>query len=621
MATNYEKRLENGVEVVRRESVPGSQVFDTIVPGGLPAGATRVNLATRRAVSYARSTDKRTLNLTQFIGSQINSKCVFNAGVRLDSISLDDWRKMGVNRIGQYACNQDDDGQAPLNIIGARFDDVPAGEKFFMHDEAALHGPYEGHRFWMAPLSEIEARYDSVIPALGANVYWCANVEISSYWTRAMYFEPNTGKALLPWYGTWDDHKNESIVCEIDGQTRTLEQLDSQGLFVREQNLRRANRVQLMMRVARNKGLKVAYGASMAQGLSYIGHGQEAPRFNDDATPDVRFAGGDAAGNITLNGRQYKLTGSFYELEDWHCLYHYFAHADQRYAADPVTGFQIGSDAYHALTNYEDLWKQIWTYHPFGQSAALWAANRGKMRQINHVVPQVRLYELFYEFDDTRIPRGFGISVPELPKIDLPPYELHGIVAEHSLLDGDWGGGSTLFHAEGTPSQGIIYNLAQKEKWRLSMNTIEAIYQGIRDIEPVINWMADGATVLVETGVEVKLQGASTYKQIDFSAAFNYRGGGGYNAPQPLYITRYKQTSLGTEIRFGAAMEQRWDDQRTDTIRIPGIGNGNVIEVTLKGRSFHIFEVLFPTGVSNQTFIAKSVVDAWSKPGYAGRLS
>lgn len=614
MATDYEKRLENGVEVVRKESVPGSQAFDTIVVGGLPAGATRVNLATRRAFPYARSTAKRTLNLTQFIGSQINSKCVFNGGVRLDNISLDDWRTMGVNRIGQYACNQDDDGQAPLNIIGARFEDVPAGEKFFIHDEGALHGNLEGHGYWVASLADIEARYQSVIPSYGAGAYWCANIETSSYWARSMY-------DTVPHYGSWNDHKNDTIVCECDGQTRTLEQLDAQGLFTSEQNVRRANRLQIMMRVAKSKGLKVAYGSSMAQGLSYIGHGQEPQRFNDDANPDVRYAGGDASGNITLNGRQYKLTGSFYELEDWHCLYHYFFAADQRYAADPVTGFQIGSEAYHALTNYEDLWKQIWTDHPFGQSAALWAANRGKMRRINHVVPQVRLYELFYEFDDTRIPRSFGISLPELPKIDLPPYEPHGIVALHSLLDGDWGGGSALFHAEGSPSQGIIYNLAQKEKWRLSMNTIEAIYQGIRDIEPVVNWMADGATTLVETGVEVKLQGATTFNVIDFPHSFNYRGNGGYDPPQPLYVLRYKQTSLGTEVRFGAAMEQRWEEQRTDTIRIPGIGNGNVIEVTLKGRSFHVFEVLFPTGVSNQTFIAKSVVDAWSKPGYAGRLS
>jgi hypothetical protein len=460
-----------------------------------------------------------------------------------------------------------------------------------------------------------------VIPALGPNAYWFANIETCSYWTRDAYSEPAIGKVRYPHYGTWDEHKNESIVCEQDGVTRTLEQLDQQGLFLREQNVRRANRLQILLRVAKAKGMKVAYGSSMAQGLSYIGHGQEPQRFNDDANPDVRFAGGDAAGNITLNGRQYQLTGSFYALEDWHCLYHYFVHADQRYEADPVTGFQIGSQAYHDITNYENLWAKIWTDHPFGQSAALWSANRGKMRQLNHLIPQVRLYQLFYEFDDTRIPRGFGLNLPEQPKIDLPPYEIHGIVALHSLLDGDWGGGSALFHAEGSPSQGIIYNLAQKEKWRISMNSLEAIHQGIRDIESTVSWMADGASVLVETGVEVKLQGASDFNVIDFPRSFNYRGGGGYDPPQPLFALRYKETSRGLEIRFVASMEQRWEAQRTDTIRIPGKGSGCVIEVTLKGRGLHIFEVLIPTGTSNQTYIAKSIVDAWSKPGYGGRIA
>ncbi|WP_080057173.1 hypothetical protein [Spirosoma aerolatum] len=616
MSTYYEKRISaDGTVSYRPESTAGSEYFKGDPISQLPPGATAVRLASRVGRPHTYEAGKAQVNFIDIGGSK--SKYFMSVDFRPSTINHAQWIRFGNSKISKW-CSDQADGTN-------KFSDLPEFRKFDYSVEGGVlanpsGGPrLAGHYFYTATATQLEAAFMNNIPRYGAGAHWMANIEESNYWIWDYYDNPS------PNYPPWDAVKTQKIKCYSDGVERTLEQLRADvGRRTAEQNVRRSIGFALFLQVAGRGGAYAAFGSSAWQGeprtncLTYIN------RFLDDASIDVRYVEGytGVPGKVTFSGvtngqaysRTYEnMTGSFYKFETFHLDYHYYFSYEY-----------LGSN-FNAEPDYPTLYANSKNIHPFAREVGHWMANRIRLQDVHggKLIPSVRMHELEYEGDGSykeRTPAGFGLKPNAWgdggnPKIYVIPYVIRIMRMAHHFLEGETeGSGFHIFHAEGAPNQGIVYSFTQ-EKYNLHLHTVSALYAAARDMETILDKIVD---TTLTCDIDIKIGNTGSFQSVNGATAYAFGPDGSRGTMLPCAITRHKTTSEGLYVIFMMAMDQPWGTTRTDVIRIPGVGNGNTIKCTYKGPDLQVFEVLFPSGVSNTEFTAQSIIPAWTKPGYGG---
>lgn len=625
---NYQKRTLNGVVTYRPETIPGSAVFDGTPVSTLPSGAVVARYASRVGKLWQPELAKHTLNLAQF-GTASNSAQIYKFSIdfRPAEISHDQWRSYGINMISKWTSDQ---GTASSPGLTYPFSGVPDNQKFDYSTESHLHGGKEGHGFWASTLAEMEIQYRASIPAYGPGAHWTANIETSNYWARDAYHNDD-GSGGWGHYPRWADVKTNTIQLESTaainafGPSCSLETLFSNpGIQQQEADVRRANRLSIMLKCASRNGAYASYGSAAYQGEPKTDALSTSNRFLD-GNADVSHIPGYSGtpGTITLNGNTYTgLTGSFYKHETCHLDYHYYF--DCLYDGQAVgTQFLNSSSAYMQLTDYPTMYQKLTNKHPIAREVGHWLAIQKRLKEVHdgQSIPIIRMHELFYEDNYSRVPYAFNTPLGDgaPTKIWVAPYVARIQRMVPHFLEGEKpGSGFHIFHSNGAPNQGIIWNLATTPAYNHHLHTVTALFAASRDMQTVLDKI--NGSVLT-TDIDIKINNTGSFQTVNGVQAYALGPDGGQGTLLPCFVTRHKFTSAGTYVIFMGGMDQGWNTTRTDVIRIPGVGNGNTIKVTYKGPDLQFFEVLFPNGVSNTEFTAQSIVPVWQRSGYGGRIN
>lgn len=645
----------------RSSTMPGNQplIFALYSDGSrrcvtsLPANRPNSRVGGVVKLAYAPE-PKRVLNADQFgLDKYYSPNFKFSVDFRNITESVDDKRRQGVNLFGNFTVTE------PERYA------MPFGQGLVYDTESGLHGPLEGVAYFENPLAVLERRYQTHVSGAEKG-YWVANIETSSEW-----YPGNTGSAYPGFpagrtgsYGTahsrpWNDSKNISIVCEVDGVTRTLEQLANAGYlkWEAEKNLRRANRVILLLQMARQKspaGGLCAYGASMYQGQPVMNTAYATNVFNagnakptrSTAAPgtdpangigttdignisaNVASIGGDPNGNITLNGTQYTIRGDIYSNETFHLDYYYqFTFGMNRSDYD-----DIWVNRNPAKQNYESIWAAIKTRHVVADQVGHWQANRHRMlnRSGQTVRPTIMMRELMYELDIAgyvdgiarigRVPEGLGTGSldqgegrTDQPKIWIPPYEMYSYYAVQRFLEGgNPGSGFHLFNAPGR------FDFANTAGFNQVFHSVSALFQARADLQ-VYERFLDNSTM--EQQPEVKADQAGTWQRYDAIQAYNYNEGT-FGTQRPVYVVRYAPVAGGWRVVILGGHNLRHDEERTDLVRMPGgLLNNNQFQIKLRGPAAQVFEFIVSDQDTGQTYQATPTPQVgYERAGYAGRI-
>ena len=505
------------------------------------------------------------------------------------------------------------------------------GDGILYMTESGLHGELEGAGYFESSLQEYYSYIYNRIPAAGGfgpdNSVGIVvfDIETSIYWNKGSY----TGTRFFP---AWNTRRNKRIVCEFDGKTRTLAELDAQGLMEREQNVRRGNRVALLFALVRERarrGVKLSYGPSMYQGQADLDRLDAVVPFAE-SFPDVSHIGGSTDGTITLQrptggAATYRLSGSPYRNEDIMMGYYYLFHF-----AISGTDFQDIWVRNPSKRTYVDLWATIKPWDIVADEKGYLQMNRAMMvRNYGRTHPIIRMWEPVYEDNTAGIVDGtFGnllaARVPfpnlrtsriladngDIPKIWQAPYMTYARYAVTRFLAGNEPGWGVHIFPAGSPTR-----LAGVDSYQHYLHPYSSVYQARSDMQPLEAWYA-GSTLIEDP--EVKTYGVGNWVAYTGAQAHAYHGGK-TDPPKPAAMLRWKaNTTGGYTVYILIGMKQEFGQSSTHLVRVPGGGlNGNVFKTTLYGPSAHLFRFEVSGADRGQTYEAISV----NPPaGYSGLI-
>jgi hypothetical protein len=528
--------------------------------------------------------------------------------------SLDERRAVGENRL-QIS-----------SLSFAQREQLRAGEAIYYYTESTLHGELEGSNYYLKSLPEfyreiypriIYAGQPGADQAVGIVVL---NIETSNYWGKGSY----TGRNHWP---TWESVKYTRIQCEFDGQWRTLEELDNQGLMAVEESVRRGNRLALEMAMIRERAnpavkLLLSYGASGYQGqanLMYYGVSQPFLA----SSPNVSNIGGDRDGHIRLQrpdgGYQaYTLTGTQYQNEDIMTGYYY------RFTYDlKPEGLDIWRNP--KGKTYADLWAAQKPVAIVADEKAYLDMNEEMMvRLYGKAHGILRLFEPVFEDNMATYVNGSQESMAartpypqqlteavrsanyrDVPKIWQAPYLFYSRYAV------------TRFWAGERPGYGIHVFPAGKTKLESSgwydqlLHPYSQLYQARADLAGLESWYA-GSVFIKNPEVQTNMTGE--FKALTGPQAYGYSDG--TLAPAKLAaMLRYKDNDDGSEtVYILAGYGQDYQKTSPHAVRGP---RGNTFELTLTGPSAQLFHFEIPPGRTGKTYSASGQT---APDGYGGRV-
>lgn len=579
---------------------------------------------------------KKTLNLAQFgLDKYYSPNFKFSIDFRDFSESVIDRKRAGQNLFNYFVLTSDEYNTNSPGV-GAVFDYAT---------ESGLHASYQGANYFERPLAELEQQYIGSVN-VGNKKFWTANIENSSNWHPG-----NQENGAYPGYpsfytGTykqgkfpedWSTAKNKTITLESTGeQNISLQTLADRGFgpWDTEMKTRRANRNAVMMSIAKQRagaGGYIMYGSSMYQGKPDKVHSYETGVFYD-GNADVSKIGGDANGNITINGRQYTLKGDQYVNETCHLDYYY----QFKFDVDQSDYNDIWVNNNPAKQNYQSIWAAIKTRHVVADQVGHWQSNRYRMKncQGQTVRPTMMMRELVYEDNVAgdvngqptiaRVPGGLnagcidftdgGTTCDDFPKIWIPPYEMYTYYAVHRFLEGGTAGsGFHLFHAPG------LFNFNTFAGYDHVYHSVTALFQARADLQ-IYERFFDNS--IMEEQPEVKPDQAGEWQRYDAIQAYNYSSG--TQGPQrPVYLVRYQPVAGGWRVVILGGHNLTHGQERTDLVRMPGgLLNGNQFRIKLRGPAAQVFEFIVSNQDTGQTYEANfNAQIGFEKAGYAGRVS
>ncbi|RYC69627.1 hypothetical protein [Spirosoma sordidisoli] len=615
------------------ESVAGSGVYDVLIPE--PSSMTPARIGIRSLAPY-KPEPVQVFNPQQFgVGDYYhpNFTCAIDF---TDGKTVPERKALGINLFN--APTMDDAQKGALTF----------GEGMLYITESTCHKELEGPGVYESSLQTYFQKIWQYIPALGYGIdvgikYAIFNIETSLGWGRDVYGQGGH------WAKTWDQAKSLSIVCEKDGVTRTLEQLHNQGPaeWDREFTTRRANRMTLLLLVAREKGypgLKVSFGASPYQGQPRIDFATGNSVFTDGAC-NVNHIGG--SGNvITLNRpgggtSTYTMAGNQWDYEDFVTGYYYDFYFDVPVRQDFI---DIWVNKLPHTQNYPYIWSKMGVRHVFADEKGYIQLNRQRMLARQGVVrPFKRQVEPMYEANAAGIVAGQWVEanqggeifrVPhthlqssilyaDLNKFDTPkvwqqPYEMDAFYCVTRFFAGnDEGWGFHMFPFNFAP-ESVRFPIINTNYYKHEMHTITAIHQARKRMQPYERYYT-GSTLVEDPEVQINETGSwSAYSGTD---AYNYNAGS-FGVQKPSFMLRYKAVSGGWHVLIAGGMNQGWTTERTDQVRVPGgLLNGNKFRCKLRGPSVHIFEFFVRDSDTNQTYEAvPNTPTGWERPGYVPRI-
>jgi len=560
---------------------------------------------------------KRVFNPFRFgVGKSFSDTYRFSVDFNPNRYSVEQLRGLGQSMFSRFIWGSDD----------APFRSLPAGDKWYYQTENELHGPYEGAKYFESDLAEIEAWYYHAIPAgMG---YWVANIETSNGWRPYMY--DGSGKHG---YDSWEVARHRRIRCEFDGQTRSLEELQQSGNWEREEQTRRTNRLTIALDLAKTRNGQALYGSSMWQGIPWTNALSTLNVFQEGYA-DVSRIGGDRDGNITLNGRPYKLTGSVWDHETAMCDYFYYFTFDisRKHFAD----VWLGNDA--LKKEYPYLWGVMDPFDIVGSEKGHFQANqyrmlvrqgksRGSVRMLIGVFEDNRagIVGGKYPGEAARPPQPElansiqwtegGKTLYDTPKIWLPPYMTAGAYTVHRFLSGDQPGSG--YHHWESPQRASDPLTAPY--YNQHVHTVSQLWWARHNLQPFEFWYT-GSTLVQDPAVQIGGQGPFVaYSGAD---AFGRNPDGTSNPPKPSYSLRYKSVQGGTEVLIVGGYKQGWTDSHRDNLRVPeGPLKDVTFDVTLFGPQAHVYAFFVPDGQATRTYTGTPSLNAQNtQPGYAGRI-
>ena len=617
--TRYKATMaSDGVtQIVRKESVPGTGVFDVVV-SRLPSDAVRAKIGGRTLLPYAPEA-VQTFNPSQFgSGKYYSPSFGFSVDFNPGSLTPAQRKLQGVNLFNFWS------------VSLAEKQALAYGDGMLYLTENGLHGPLEGAGYYESSLAQYEAYIRNTMPACGYGDDAGAkllvfNIEQSNGWGRGNY------GANSHW-PSWASSKDKVVTCESDGVVRTLEQIDNLNLWDVETQVRRANRLIIAFKVARDKGkpgLKIIYGASMYQGLPRLDFQNNGGIFQPGNANVTFINSGAGSGNITLNGRSYTgVSGSHWSQEDAMNGYYYLFNFD----ISRADYNDIWVNKLAGTQNYPYIWSKIKLRHIVADEKGFLQLNRARMMSNQGSKRGIlRMQEPIYEADAAGVVDGtFPAEIhripfvelqpnvtgnSEAPKIQQPPYLNYSRYCVTRFMAGnDPGWGYYMFPADAAK---VRIDLSATPYFNHHLHNYTALYQARADMQPYETFYT-GSTLVEDP--EVQLNQTGSFSAYDGTAAYNYSDGT-LGTQKPAYMLRYKATSTGWRVVILGGMNQDWTAERTDIVRVPGALNNNQFRIKLRGPAAQVYEFSVKNTDTGQTYDALPVATpSWEKPGYAGRV-
>ncbi len=641
---DFRNTQTNAIET-RREQVEGSGNFNVVVPNP-PAGRVEGNfgyqLLLRHTLEAPGRVDWAQFGVNKFFSKRYRFSCDWNP-----NHSLAELRSFGFSAFN--SCIRDAERGQWVN------------EGLYYQTENILHGPLEGVGFYHATIQQYFNQVWGGIPVMNSRYkYLFFNIETSNEWypgnSGSVYPGYSQGGSYnTAWSRPWDELKGQSILCETDGQTRTVEQVANMGpnFWEGEKNRRRANRLVIAMQVGRLRadphGVLLGWGGAAVQGIVSQQPGVPAYIFGttvfNEGQANGEHLGADAQGNINFGPATLKLTGDQYTWETVHLNYDY-----------PMFFQMLESDVNEIWNGNDDSKKthayvsgKIVPIHVGGYMKSRWQAIRYRMknRQGWKVIPQVHMIELYYEGDDLNIVDGNGtyvrygghyraaethlqgvashgnntggIAYYDTPKVWIAPGDMYTRKVWHRFLCADDdGSGDHIWEARAIFDPNNPNDPSTKV-YNHDQHTATALLMARHALQP-LELMFEQANTLIEDP-EVRLQGESTWMAYNGAQAQAYNGDGTWTTPKPAYSMRI--WDLGDRwdvVVVGSHKQPTSTTSRTDTLRVPGGGiNGNMVRITLRGHWAKISRFSIPKSASGQTFddLGQNTLE---KPGYAGEI-
>ncbi|CAN5274971.1 hypothetical protein BH09BAC4_BH09BAC4_20630 [soil metagenome] len=623
----------NNTQVIKKESKPNSNVFDQVV-STLPSDAAQGRLGGRSLLPYAPE-PKGQINMTQFgAGKYFSPNFHFCIDI-LGNKSITERKAVGINTFTTWSVKPEHKSQLVF------------GDEMHYATENFL-GDMRNANFYFNSLQSFFNYAWGAVPAMGyggwANTKYLVYDIESSLWLNA----GNHEEGPLPGWndagffskqgssnGNWHDIKKRPIQLEGSKETITIEQLAARGqaAWTNEMFVRRANRLTLLLEIARRKGKpgsKVSLGASMAQGEPRVDFEKENALFLEGICV-VSNIGGDSQGNLTLKKpgggtETFRFNGGFYDHEDFDQGYWYrgYPDFDEWDKEDIFTKKKAGTQTYPYV------WSKIKPLHIVGEEKGYIQENRRLMRLRNGKVrPIWRQIEPFYEgdwhapFAEVQNIRRYGNdNFRDTPKLWQPPYEQYSRYVVTRFFAGDepdWG-----FYLFPTDPPDITKDLSNpadpdtKAYYNFYQHPVSAMLQARADLQPYETYYP-GSTLVEDPEVQVNQTGS--FVAYNGVAAVN-NNAGNHGPKRPAYMLRYKAVPGGWRVLIMGGMQQNWGEERIDIVRVPGGGlNGNQFKVKLRGPAAQVYEFMVKSADRNQTYEAlPAAQSAWEKPGYSGRV-
>ncbi|GAA4450284.1 hypothetical protein GCM10023189_10650 [Nibrella saemangeumensis] len=530
----------------------------------------------------------------------------------IPGVSIDDWKKQGYNKFDITMVLADVDagrtktGEITYYLVeqGVIPDDL-RGWAFFYHPIDVI-----GQRLW--EFSKVDPRASMVIP----------DIEFTNIWAW-------TGMPA----NTWNAIRNQTTRCEIDGKTRTFQQLRDAGLELPEIHQRWINRSILLREIIKGvvPGMKYSVGTAIFQGVP---DGRMAANMTipfTDARSNIRNWTGrnDDKLTFTAHGKPITVTipkgENLFSGEDVHWDYDY-----------PQTVDMLESDYNDIFVHKKPgtqtnmyLWSKILPAHTGAYIKARWQLIRKVMRAngLNPNIPIVHMAEMQAEGNESvaivgpnrsfiRVANGrlpyADIVLPagqDRPKLALSPDYQYSVGIWHRFLNKY--GGNYFFNAPHTVALNGSYS-----PYNQHLHWVDARLQAREDMQHLEQFI-DNSTLVEDP--EVLEQGKSKWEAYDGVQAYN-RSSGVNHPPRPAYSLRHWTSNGKTWVVIVGSFPQATTQSRTDKIRLPDGGLGGAIfEVTLTGPTAHLIEFTLPAGGDAKTYGGGAVLDPeLMVPGYGG---
>ncbi|MBD2701649.1 hypothetical protein IC229_13440 [Spirosoma sp. BT702] len=637
----------DGSQVIYKEHPPNSGVFSTTV-SVLPSDAARARVAGRVLLPYALE-GQRQYNPDQFgLGNNkyFSETFKFSVDFNMGNLTVAQRKRQGMNFFNVWSMIGD-----PSSPSAEKYS-VPNTEGFYYMTESALHGAYEGARYFESNLEVVEAYLINSIPSLGvpgSDPYAgtvAFNIESSNDWKAANY---GNGGHWPPADGNKPIRLESPTAKSMLGGNATVSLstlLGNPGAMEIEGGVRRSNRLCIMFAIARQKGatnLKIYYGSSNKQGYPKTSdatdYGQFLGQYNADPSLIPGFIN-DGSNRVVLNGHTYKLQGNQWDLEDHMLGYFYPGRFDiskkdwceiwGNFGVTDCSGYNQKS----APQNYPYLWSKTKPVHYVAEEKGYYQACRIKMKQNQGKYRGIlRMIETFYEPDIAAYIDGVGVptrapfsqlfgTLPfnnDTPKVWFQPVRTYTIYCVGRFFAGNDPGWGLHVFISNEYAHGDL-NSHEFRAYNHELHPYTTLFQARADMQPYEVFF-NGSTLVEDP--EVQIGGSGNFEAYTGLVAYNNAEGSSSSAGQkPCYMLRYKDMGTYWRVLILGGYNQDWTAEHTDVVRAPnGLLNGNSFEIKLRGPGAQIYDFYVKKTDNNQRYKATPTAQTlWEKAGYSGRV-